>query len=247
MTDSPALPLTDRVAIVTGAGRGIGRAIALELGRAGARVIVNYNRSAEAAEALAAEIGGVAVQADVCSAEGADRLVAAAEALGGLHILVNNAGITRDGLMLRMPDSDWQAVIDTNLTATFRMCRAAAAIMLRQRAGSIINLTSISGIRGNSGQANYAASKAAVAAMSRSLAKELARRGIRVNCVAPGFIATDMVDAMNRKVVEGVLDVIPMRRIGQPEEVAHLVRFLASDEARYITGQELAVDGGLSI
>ncbi len=247
MTESPALPLTDRVAIVTGAGRGIGRAIALELGRAGARVIVNYNRSAEAAEALAAEIGGVAVQADVSSAEGADRLVAAAEALGGLHILVNNAGITRDGLMLRMADSDWQAVIDTNLTATFRMCRAAAAVMLRQRAGSIINLTSISGIRGNSGQANYAASKAAVAAMSRSLAKELARRGIRVNCVAPGFIATDMVEAMNRKVVEGVLDVIPMRRIGQPEEVAHLVRFLASDEARYITGQELAVDGGLSI
>ena len=241
------MDVSGKVVIVTGAGRGIGRAIALELGRAGAKVLVNYNRSAEAAEQVAAEIGGIALQADVRTEQGCAALVAKAEEFGSLDVVVNNAGITRDGLMLRMPDEDWQEVLDTNLTATFRLCRAAAVVMLRQRRGSIINLTSISGIRGNSGQANYAASKAAVSAMSRSLAKELARRGIRVNCVAPGFIETDMVEAMNPKIVEGVKDAIPMRRLGQPEEIARVVRFLASDSASYITGHELVVDGGLSI
>ena len=240
-------PLEGKVAIVTGAGRGIGRAIAARLGSDGAKVIVNYNRSAEAAEALAAEIGGLALQADVRTEAGVERLVAAAESLGSLDIVVNNAGITRDGLMLRMPDADWDDVLATNLHATFRLSRAASVVMLRQRSGSIINITSISGIRGNAGQANYGASKAAVAAMSRSLAKELARRGIRVNCVAPGFIETQMVDAMHPKAIAEITKSVPMRRMGQPEEVASIVAFLASDAASYITGQELVVDGGLSI
>ncbi len=238
--------LEDRVAIVTGASRGIGRAVALELGRAGARVLVNYHRNAEAAEAVAAEIGGQAIQADVSTPEGCLTLIEAAVALGSLDILVNNAGITRDTLLLRMTDEDWGSVIDTNLHATFRLCRSASEIMLRQRSGAIVNITSVSGIRGNPGQANYAASKAAVAAMSTSLAKELGRRGIRVNCVAPGFIQTDMVDAMNPKVVDGVRSMIPMRRLGDPAEVAKVVRFLVSDEAAYVTGQQWVVDGGLS-
>lgn len=237
--------LTNKVAIVTGASRGIGRAIALELGQSGAKVIVNYNRNAEAAQAVAHEIGGVAVQADVGTVDGCDKLIAAAAAQGSLEILVNNAGITRDGLMVRMTDADWDDVLQTNLTSTFRLCRAATEIMMQQRRGSIINVTSVSGIRGNAGQANYAASKAGVAAMTSSLAKEMGRRGIRVNCVAPGFVATDMVDAMNPKVVEGAKNLIPMRRLAQPEEIAKVVRFLASDDASYVTGQQWVVDGGL--
>lgn len=241
------MDLTGKVAIVTGAGRGIGRAIALELGRAGARVVVNYRTSSEAAEATAAEIDGLAVQADVSTAEGCDTLIAAAEAAGGLHILVNNAGITRDALVPRMDDADWDQVIETNLGATFRLCRAASRVMMMQRQGSIINITSVSGIRGNAGQANYAASKAAVAALSRSMAKELARRKVRVNCVAPGFIDTDMVAAMDQRIVDGVKKAVPMRRLGSPQEVAHVVHFLASDLASYVTGQEWVVDGGLAV
>lgn len=240
------MTLEGKVAIVTGASRGIGRAIALELGRCGATVVVNYHSNSEAAEEVAAQIGGTAVQANVATTEGCETLIAAATALGSLDILVNNAGITRDTLILRMSDEEWTTVMDTNLNATFRLCRSAAEIMLRQRSGAIVNLTSVSGIRGNPGQANYAASKAAIAAMSTSMAKELGRRGIRVNCVAPGFIQTDMVDAMNPKIVDGVKSMIPMRRLGDPAEVARVVRFLCSDEATYVTGQQWVVDGGLS-
>ncbi len=240
------MDLTGRVAIVTGGSRGIGRAVALALGRAGAKVIVNYNRSADAAKAVADEIDGQAVQADVSTTEGCETLIAAAAAHERLDILVNNAGITRDTLVLRMSDEEWDQVLHTNLNAAFRLCRAASEVMLHQRSGSIVNITSVSGIRGNAGQANYAASKAAVAAMSQSLAKELARRGIRVNCVAPGFVQTDMVDAMNPKVVDGVKALIPMRRLGDPDEIANVVLFLASDQASYVTGQQWIVDGGLS-
>jgi len=239
------MDLSNKVAIVTGGGRGIGRSIALELGAAGAKVVVNYFRSADAAQAVAAEIGGLAIQADVSTTEGCQRLIDAAVQLGSLDILVNNAGMNRDTLMVRMSDEDWQCVMDTNLNSVFRLCRAATEIMMHQRSGSIINITSVSGIRGNAGQANYAASKAAVAAMSSSLAKEMGRRGIRVNCVAPGFVHTDMVEAMNPKVVEAAKKMIPMRRIAQPHEIAKVVRFLASDDASYVTGQQWVVDGGL--
>jgi 3-oxoacyl-[acyl-carrier protein] reductase len=240
-------PLTGKIALVTGASRGIGRAIALELGRSGAKVLVNYNASAAAAEALAAEIGGVAVQADVSTTAGCEALIAAAEGLGALDILVNNAGITRDMLVPRMSDEEWSAVLDTNLTATFRLCRAASGLMMRQRRGSIINLTSVSGLHGNAGQANYAASKAAISALSKSLAKELGRRNIRVNCVAPGFIETDMTKILDSRILDGVKEVAALRRVGKPEEIARVVRFLASDDASYVTGQEWVVDGGLSI
>jgi 3-oxoacyl-[acyl-carrier protein] reductase len=240
------MDLSGKIAIVTGASRGIGRAIAEDLAQGGAKVIINYHRSAAEAEALAASIGGIAVQADVSTEAGCAALIAAAEQLGRLDILVNNAGINRDTLVLAMSDEDWSSVIETNLHGTFRLCKAAGAIMLRQRKGSIINLTSVSGIRGNAGQANYAASKAAIAALTRSMAKELARRNVRVNAVAPGFIDTDMVKAMDQRIVDAVKEHIPMRRLGRPAEVAQVVRFLASDLSSYVTGQEWVVDGGLA-
>jgi 3-oxoacyl-[acyl-carrier protein] reductase len=239
--------LTGKVAIITGGARGIGEAITRELAAGGARVVINYARSAAAAEALAAEVGGLAVEADISTPAGAKALVDAARALGSIDVLVNNAGITKDGLMLRMSDEDWRGVMDLNLDGVFRMCRDVSAVMLSQRRGSIINITSLSGVRGNAGQANYAASKAAVAALSRSLAKELAKRNIRVNCVAPGFIDTDMVRAMDPRIVEGVTQAVPMRRLGKASEVAKVVRFLASDDASYVTGQEWLVDGGLGV
>ncbi len=246
---STAAPLADQVALVTGASRGIGRAIALELAAAGAEVVVNYAASASAAEAVVEAItaaGGraYALAADVAVEEQVDGLVKTVlERSGRLDVLVNNAGITRDGLLLRMKTSDWQSVIDLNLTGVFLCTRAVSRSMLKARRGRIINITSVVGLVGNPGQANYSAAKAGVIGFTRSTAAEFASRGITVNAVAPGFIATDMTRELNE---EPILAAIPLGRMGQPEEVAGAVRFLAADPAAaYITGQVLQVDGGM--
>jgi 3-oxoacyl-[acyl-carrier protein] reductase len=240
--------LDGRIAVVTGGGRGIGRAIALELGRAGARVVVNYRSGAAAAQAVVDELacGGIAVQADVSTTEGADALVAAAVQFGGIDILVNNAGITDDNLALRMSDEQWDRVLNTNAGGCFRMCRAAMQVMFRKREGAIVNVVSVAGLRGNPGQVNYSASKAAIIGLTRTLAKEMGRRNIRVNAVAPGFVQTDMVANVDERVLEGARELIPMKRLGQPEDVAPVVRFLVGPGARYVTGQVLAIDGGMS-
>lgn len=240
------MELKDQVAIVTGASRGIGRAIALELAEAGARVVVGYRSNEEAAVAVAEQAGGVAVRADVSTQEGCDALIAAAEQLGSLDILVNNAGKTADTLMMRMSDEQWEDVLAVNSGGPFRMCRAVLPAMVRRRSGCIINIVSVSALRGNAGQANYAASKAAVLAMTRCLAKEVGRRRIRVNAVAPGFIDTDMTAILPDAVIDGAKKQIPMRRLGTPEEVAPTVRFLCGPGAAYITGQCFVIDGGLS-
>jgi 3-oxoacyl-[acyl-carrier protein] reductase len=242
--------LRGQVAIVTGASRGIGRAIALELATQGAYIIVNYASSSRAAEALVEEIttaGGqaLALQADVSHAEQVDVLFnSVMEKCDRIDILVNNAGITRDTLLLRMKLEDWQAVIDLNLTGVFLCTRAASKIMLKKRSGRIINITSVAGQMGNPGQANYSAAKAGVIGFTKTVAKELASRGITVNAVAPGFIATDMTSKLSN--TEEILKFIPLNRYGQPEEVAGMVRFLAADPAAgYITGQVFNVDGGM--
>lgn len=241
--------LRGQVAIVTGASRGIGRAIAQELAKLGANVVVNYASSSNAAEELVDTItkaGGkaIALQADVSQADQVEALVnTVMEKLNRVDILVNNAGITRDTLLLRMKPEDWQAVIDLNLTGVFLCTRAASKIMLKQRSGRIINITSVAGQMGNPGQANYSAAKAGVIGFTKTIAKEFASRGITVNAVAPGFIATDMTS--NTK-AEEILKYIPLGRYGQPEEVAGMVRFLAADPAAaYITGQVFNVDGGM--
>ncbi|MEY8314632.1 3-oxoacyl-[acyl-carrier-protein] reductase [Adlercreutzia muris] len=245
-----------RAAVVTGSTRGIGREIARELAAAGMNVVVNSSseKSLPAAEALAAEIAGqfgveaVAVAANVADEGEANALIAAAtDAFGRVDVLVNNAGITRDGLAARMGDEDFDAVIDINLKGTFHCCRAAAKVMMKQRWGRIINMSSVVGVYGNAGQVNYAASKAGVIGMTKTLAKELARRNITANAVAPGFIATDMTDALSEAQKEAIVGRIGSGRLGEPADIAHLVRFLASDEASYITGQVICVDGGMSL
>ena len=245
-----------RVAVVTGSTRGIGREIARELARAGMNVVVNSSseKSLPAAQELAAEIAAdfaveaVAVAANVAVEEEANALIAAAtDAFGRVDVLVNNAGITRDGLAARMSDEDFDAVIDINLKGSFHCCRAAAKVMMKQRWGRIINMSSVVGVYGNAGQVNYAAYKAGVIGMTKSLAKELARRNITANAVAPGFIATDMTDALSEAQKAAIVDRIGSGRLGEPADIAHLVRFLASDEASYITGQVICVDGGMSL
>lgn len=241
--------LQDQVAIVTGASRGIGRAIALALASEGARVVVNYASSSTAADAVVTEIKAmgseaIALQADVSQADQVDALIKAAlDQWGRIDVLVNNAGITRDTLLLRMKPEDWQAVIDLNLTGVFLCTRAVSKLMLKQRSGRIINITSVAGQMGNPGQANYSAAKAGVIGFTKTVAKELASRGVTVNAVAPGFIATDMTEGLE---AEAILALIPLGRYGQPEEVAGMVRFLAADlSAGYITGHVFNVDGGM--
>jgi 3-oxoacyl-[acyl-carrier protein] reductase len=240
----PFCSLEGKLALVTGASRGIGRAIAAELARAGASVVVGYRSGAEEADALAAEIGGSAVQADVADPEEAARLV---EEAGDLDILVNNAGLTRDGLILRMSDEDWRTVLDTNLGGVFHTCRAAARGMMKKRAGSIVNLTSVVGLHGNPGQTNYAASKAGIVGFTKSLAKEMASRGVRANAVAPGYIQTALTEVLTDEVQQAILANTPLGRLGTPEDVAGAVRFLCSDEASFVTGEVLLVDGGLGM
>lgn len=241
--------LSDKVAIVTGASRGIGRAIALALAAEGAKVVVNYARSDAAANEVVKVItdqGGeaIAVQADVSDAEQVQNLIKETRSqYGQIDVLVNNAGITRDTLLLRMKLEDWQAVIDLNLTGVFLCTQAVSKIMLKQRQGRIINIASVAGQMGNPGQANYSAAKAGVIGFTKTMAKELASRNITVNAVAPGFIATEMTRELD---AEGILQYIPLGRYGQPEEVAGMVRFLAGDPAAtYITGQVFNVDGGM--
>ncbi len=241
--------LSGQVALVTGASRGIGKAIAWALAREGAKVAINYASSGEAAEALAAEIqaaGGEAIaeRADISQGSDVDRLIRTiTDTWGRLDVLVNNAGITRDTLLLRMKDDDWDAVMNLNLRGVFLCTRAVAKIMLKQKSGRIINIASVAGQMGNPGQANYSAAKAGVIGFTKTVAKELASRGITVNAVAPGFIATDMTAGLAS---EEILKFIPLNRYGQPEEVAGMVAFLAADPAAaYITGQTFNVDGGM--
>jgi 3-oxoacyl-[acyl-carrier protein] reductase len=240
--------LDGRVALVTGGSRGIGAAISRELARAGAQVAVNFRTGKEAAEAVASEVGGVAVSADVADPEQAQALVERVESeLGDVDILVNNAGVTRDTLIARMSDEDWEIVIDTNLRGAFNTSRAVTRKMLRRRSGVIVNLTSVVGLHGNPGQANYAASKAGLIGLTKALARELGSRGVRVNAVAPGYIDTALTDVLSEELRGAILANTPLGRLGGPEDVAGAVRFLCSDEAAFVTGEVLLVDGGLGM
>jgi 3-oxoacyl-[acyl-carrier protein] reductase len=236
--------LEGKTALVTGASRGIGRAIAAELAHAGALVSIGYHSGQEEADALAAEIGGRAIQADVASPEAAARLVQEA---GDLDILVNNAGLTRDGLLARMPDDDWRAVLETNLSSIFYTCRAVCRPMMKKRAGTIVNISSVVGVHGNWGQTNYGASKAGIIGFTKSLARELGSRNVRANVVAPGYVKSRLTDVLPADAKQAMLDNTPLGRFGEPTDVAGAVRFLCSDEASFITGEVLLVDGGLGM
>lgn len=243
--------LDGKVAIVTGGSRGIGRAIAVDLAKAGCKVIVNYAGNVAAAQEVKELIeanGGTAllIQADVSDAEAVENLVKQTmDAYGRIDILVNNAGITRDNLLMRMKEADWDAVLDTNLKGVFHCTKAVSRIMMKQKAGKIINMTSVVGIMGNAGQANYAAAKAGVIGFTKSMAKELSSRGITVNAVAPGFITTDMTAVLSEQVKAELIQQVPLTRLGTPEDISGAVLFLVSDKANYITGQTLNVDGGM--
>ncbi len=236
--------LDGKRALVTGASRGIGRAIAQELASAGASVVVGYRTGEAEAEELAGEIGGSAVQADVADAESARALV---EAAGDIDILVNNAGLTRDGLLARMSDDDWHTVIETNLSSVFYTCRAVVRPMMKKRSGAIVNISSIVGVHGNWGQTNYAASKAGIIGFTKSLARELGSRNIRANVVAPGYVRTQLTEVLPEEATEAMLQQTPLGRLGEAADVAGAVRFLCSDEASFLTGQVLLVDGGLGM
>jgi 3-oxoacyl-[acyl-carrier protein] reductase len=236
--------LEGKTALVTGASKGIGRAIATELSAAGASVVLGYRSGKDEAEELAGELGGRAVQADVSSAEDARRLV---EEAGDLDILVNNAGLTRDGLLARMSDDDWRTVLDTNLSSVFYTCRAVTRPMMKKRAGAIVNISSVVGVHGNWGQTNYAASKAGIIGFTKSLARELGSRNIRANVVAPGYVKTQLTDVLPEDATAAMLTNTPLGRLGDPGDVAGAVRFLCSDEASFITGEVLLVDGGLGM
>ena len=243
------IQMAGQVALVTGASRGIGRAIALALAHQGMKVVGTATTDAGAAsigEALAPFAGSRGLCLNVNDVAGVDAAIdAIVKELGGLHVVVNNAGITRDTLSMRMKDDDWDAVLDTNLKAVFRVSRAAIRPMMKQRYGRIVNITSVVGASGNAGQANYAAAKAGVAGMTRSLARELGSRGITVNCVAPGFIETDMTKALSEAQTTALMAQIPLGRLGHAADIAHAVAFLASPQAGYITGTELHVNGGM--
>jgi len=242
--DAAFASLEGKRALVTGASRGIGRAIAAELARAGAELVIGYRSGKDEAEQLASELGATAVQADVSSADDARRLV---EEAGDVDVLVNNAGLTRDGLLARMSDDDWRTVLDTNLSSVFYTCRAVTRPMMRKRSGSIVNISSIVGVHGNWGQTNYAASKAGIIGFTKSLARELGSRNIRANVVAPGYVSTRLTDALPEEAAAAMLQQTPLGRVAEPEEIAGAVRFLASDEASFITGEVLLVDGGLGM
>ena len=236
--------LEGKTALVTGASRGIGRAIAVELAAAGATVVVGFRTGADEAEEVAREIGGKAVQADVADPASALALV---EAAGDVDILVNNAGLTRDGLLARMSDDDWHTVIETNLSSVFYTCRAVARPMMKKRAGAIVNVSSIVGVHGNWGQTNYSASKAGIIGFTKSLARELGSRNVRANVVAPGYVQTQLTDVLPDEAKQAMLQQTPLARLGDAADIAGAVRFLCSDEASFVTGEVLLVDGGLGM
>jgi 3-oxoacyl-[acyl-carrier protein] reductase len=244
LASAPFASLDGKLALVTGASRGIGRAIAEELARAGASVVVGYRSGKDEAEDLATAIGGRAIQADVSNPDEAKRLV---DEAGDIDVLVNNAGLTRDGLLARMSDDDWRTVIETNLSSVFYTCRAVTRPMMKKRGGSIINISSIVGVHGNWGQTNYGASKAGIIGFTKSLARELGSRNIRANVVAPGYVKTALTEVLPDEATAAMVQQTPLGRVADPEEIAGAVRFLASDQASFITGEVLLVDGGLGM